>query len=266
MRVALAGKGGAGKTTLSASLARLIARRGIRVVAIDADTNPNLAVALGTDAEALADTPCLSASLVSRRLDGPALTCTTNEVLDAHATESPDGVLIVRMGMPQHTGEGCLCSAHATASALLADLGTTENTVTIMDLEASPEHLSRGTARHADILLLVAEPYFRSLETVRRQAELAAELPNTRVMVVANKIRDVQDAEAISEFCERMSVEVLGTIPWSEEVMDADRAAVPLIDHSPDGPAAVAIGHLASELLALGAACQDVRVERKDIA
>jgi len=251
MRIALAGKGGAGKTTLSASLSRLISRSGFRVVAIDADTNPNLAAALGADRDAVSQTPFLSTSLVSRRLDGPALSCSTDEVLDQYATTSPDGVLMIRMGMPQHTGEGCLCSAHATASALLADLGTAPNTITIMDLEASPEHLSRGTARHADVLLLVAEPYFRSLETVRRQAELAAELPTTRVMIVANKIRDSQDAAAISEFCSRIEHDVLGMVPWSEEVVDADRLAVPLLDHSPHGDAAKAMGCLATELLSL---------------
>jgi len=253
VRVALAGKGGAGKTTLSASLCRLIASGGSRVVAIDADTNPNLAVALGTDPVAVSNTPFLSASLVARRLDGPALTCSTDEVLQQYSTVGPDGVAIIRMGMPQHTGEGCLCSAHATASALLADLGRSANTVTIMDLEASPEHLSRGTARHADVLLLVAEPYFRSLETVRRQAELAAELPHTRVMVVANKIRDDQDAAAISEFCSRIPLELLGMVPWSDEVVEADRLAVPLIDHSPNGAAASAIGRIATDLLSLRA-------------
>lgn len=251
MRIALAGKGGAGKTTLSATLARLTARSGRRVVAIDADTNPNLAVAIGADRDEVANTPFLSTSLVSRRLDGPALSCSAEDALTDFAAVAPDGVLIVRMGMPQHTGEGCMCSAHATASALLADLGTMANTVTIMDLEASPEHLSRGTARHADVLLLVAEPYFRSLETIRRQAELAAELPTTQVMIVANKIRDEQDGLAIDEFCAGLELPVMGRVPWSDEIVQADRLAKPLIDHAPDSAAVAAIGRLGGELLDL---------------
>ncbi len=251
MRVAVAGKGGAGKTTLTATLARLVARSGLRVVAIDADTNPNLGVAIGADRDSVAGTPFLPTSLVSRRLDGPALSCTADEALDRFASVAPDGVLMVRMGMPQHTGEGCLCSAHATASALLADLGDAPDTVTIMDLEASPEHLSRGTARHADVLLLVAEPYYRSLETVRRQADLAAELPATKVMVVANKLRDAHDVDAIDEFCAGLGLPVLGRIPWSDEILDADRQARPLVDHAPECRAVEAIAELRHDLLAL---------------
>lgn len=249
MRIALAGKGGAGKTTLSATLARVIARRSLSVVAIDADTNPNLAVALG--GEESAEPPFLPTSLVSRRLDGPALSCSAEEALQQFASVMPDGVRLVRMGMPQHTGEGCLCSAHATAGALLSDLGNAPDTVTIMDLEASPEHLSRGTARHADVLLLVAEPYFRSLEAVRRQGELAAELPRTRTMVVANKIRDERDGEAIAEFCDGLDLAVIGQIPWSDEILEADRLARPLIDSAPSSAAVAAITHLADELLSL---------------
>ena len=251
MRVALAGKGGAGKTTISATLARLVSRAGHRVVAIDADTNPNLGIAIGADSEVLGATPFLPTSLVSRRLEGPALSWAIDEVLQQFATVTPDGVLMLRMGVPQHTGEGCLCSAHATAGALLADLGGSPDTVTIMDLEASPEHLSRGTARHADVLLLVGEPYFRSLETVRLQAALATELPLTRVAVVANKVRDEQDRQAIAGFCTELGLDLIGQIPWSEEIVEADRRAVPLIDHAPACGAVGAIRELGQQLLSL---------------
>ena len=138
MRIAVAGKGGAGKTTICATAARLMARSGRRVVAIDGDTNPNLHAAIGVDAADVA--PFLPSSLVSRRFDGPRLTAPVDEVLDQHSTPAPDGVRLVRMGMPQHADEGCMCSAHATVSAFLADLGDAAGTVTLLDLEASPEH------------------------------------------------------------------------------------------------------------------------------
>lgn len=250
MRIALAGKGGAGKTTISATVSRLLARTGTRVVAIDADTNPNLGPALGAMQGPVDATPYLPTSLVSRRLDGPALACTVDEALAEHATVAPDGVLLVRMGTPQHTGEGCLCSAHATASALLSDLGRAPDTTTVMDLEASPEHLSRGTARHAELLLLVAEPYFRSLETVKRQAALAAELPETRVAVVANKVRDDGDAQAIDEFCDRIDTPCVARIPWSDDVLEADRRTTSLLDHAPDSAVVDAIGGLAESVRA----------------
>lgn len=233
MRIAVAGKGGAGKTTISATLARIVARSGRSVVAIDADTNPNLAVALGFSGVDVDRTPILPTTLVSRKFDGPGLKISVAAVLAAHATVGPDGVLLVRMGMPTHAQEGCLCSAHAVGSALLGDLGDDHDRLTIMDLEASPEHLSRGTARHADRLILVAEPYFRSLETVRRQAALAAELPSTQVGVVANKVRQESDADAIRDFVAELGLPLWGLLPWSDDVCEADRAAVALVDHAP---------------------------------
>lgn len=239
MKIAVAGKGGAGKTTFSATAARLIARSGRSVVAIDGDSNPNLHAAMGASVDT---TPLsLPASLVSRRFDGPALTVPIAEVLRDFATVAPDGVHILRMGIPEHPDEGCMCSAHATVSAVLSDLAEQPDTVTILDLEASPEHLSRGTARNADVLLLVAEPYFRSLEAVRLQAQLASETTIGRVAVVANKCRTPDDITAIEEFCSRHGLELVGMIPWATAVLDADAALQPLLDFDEHGAVVDAI-------------------------
>lgn len=245
----MAGKGGAGKTTISATLARIAARRGMAVVAIDADSNPNLATALGADPAAPAPAMALPSSLVSRRLGGPALTVSLSHLLDQHGAFGLDGVRLVMMGAPGHAGEGCLCSAHATVSALLADLADQPETLAVVDFEASPEHLSRGTARYADTLLLIAEPYYRSLEATRRIATLAAELPIPRVAVVANKIRSAADAEAVGQFCDRHGLERIAEVPWSDEVVDADRATIPLLDAAPDGQVVAAISELASQVM-----------------
>ncbi len=247
MKLAVAGKGGAGKTTFTATASRLIARLGYQVVAIDADSNPNLDAALGI---ADATYSSLPISLVSRRLDGPRLTEPIRHVLEQHAVQAPDGVLLLRMGRPEHADEGCLCSAHATVSAVVADLADQPNLCTILDLEASPEHLSRGTARHADMLILIAEPYFRSLEAVRLQARLAAESSIGRVVVVANKIRREEDLLAVDEFCERNSLELIGHIPWDTNALDADAHRQSLLDYAPSAPAVVAIESIVGELLA----------------
>ena len=242
MRIAVAGKGGAGKTTICATGARLMARSGVRVVAVDGDTNPNLHAAIGVDGAAVPLS--LPPSLLSRRFEGPRLAAPVDEVLQDHAATAPDGVSLVRMGMPEHAEEGCMCSAHATVSALLADLGEAESTVTLLDLEASPEHLSRGTARHADVLLLVVEPYYRSLEAARLQASLAAETSIGRVAVVANKCRQASDTAAIEEYCTRHGLDLVGVLPWSEAVMDADAASTPLLDHRPGDGLVAAVGAL----------------------
>lgn len=245
MRVALAGKGGVGKTTISATLSRLAARAGADVVAVDADSNPNLAPALGMPRTAFL--PVLPQTMVSRRPTGPALTVAVTDVLAAHTVPAPDGVRLVTMGAPGHADEGCLCGAHAVVSALLDDLGA-GSWVVVMDLEASPEHLSRGTARHADVMILVTEPYYRALETTRRLALLAAELPITRTGVVVNKVRSDDDALAVAQFCGRHDLEQLAVVPWSDDVLVADRQGRSLLDVAPASPAVAAIAALADTL------------------
>ena len=253
VRLAVAGKGGAGKTTVSATLARLAARQGRRVLVIDGDSNPNVAVALGCEREIAAGMLPLPTGLVSRRLDGPALVEPVTTVIERHAVKAPDDVAVMLMAMPAHADEGCLCSAHATVSAMLADVGNQGDFVSVLDLEASPEHLSRGTTRHVDALLLVVEPYYRSYETARRMGLLAAELPIPRVGVVANKLRTEDDRDAISEFCDRHGLELVATLPWSDRVLDADRAGQALIDYDPDGPVVTAVSELADDLLKVAA-------------
>jgi CO dehydrogenase maturation factor len=248
MRLALAGKGGAGKTTISATLARLAARSGRSVVAVDADANPNLAAALGVDPGLAASIRPVPSSLVSRRIGGAGLTAPVEEVLDAHTARGPDGVRLLGMGAPAHADEGCLCSAHAVVSSLLEDLGSPDRTV-VVDMEASPEHLSRGTVRHVDAICFVAEPYYRSLETVRRMGLLVAELPVERVVVVANKVRSAGDEQAIREFCDRHGFELAGVVPWSEEVVAADRARVPVVEWPAAAEVVAAVAALAQELV-----------------
>lgn len=248
MRLAVAGKGGAGKTTISATLARLAARSGRPVVAIDADANPNLSTALGllTTVEPAPVPP----ALVSRRRGGAGLIESIETVLDRYALSAPDGVRLLGMGAPAHAEEGCLCSAHAVVASLLEDLGGDGDRFVIVDMEASPEHLSRGTVRHVETVCIVAEPYYRSLETVRRMAALVAELPVGRVAVVANKVRSAADQDAIREFCDRHGFELAGTVPWSDEVVAADRHRVPMVDWPGAAPVVEVVAELAEVLAA----------------
>jgi len=249
LRVAVAGKGGAGKTTLSSTLARLFAREGHDVIVVDGDSNPNVATALGIDREHAEAIQPLPMGLVSRNLKGnAALKEPVMDIVRRFGGAAPDDVHVLKMAMPAHADEGCLCSAHATVSALLADIEELENTISILDLEASPEHLSRGTTRHVDALLLVVEPYYRSFETAKRMAALASELPIPVVGVVANKLRSADDASAIAEYCSRHGLTLLGELPWSTEVLDADKAEIPVIDFDPSGPVVAAVSKLRERL------------------
>ncbi|MCP9490556.1 MAG: hypothetical protein MSC31_11860 [Solirubrobacteraceae bacterium MAG38_C4-C5] len=115
----------------------------------------------------------------------------------------------------------------------------------ILDTEASPEHLSRGTARYADGMLVVVEPYYKSLETGRRMAVLGLDLSLERVGLVANKVRDERELEAVTQFAAQHELDVAGVIPFDERMPGAERAGAAPLDFAPDSDAVAAIGALA---------------------
>jgi CO dehydrogenase maturation factor len=131
---------------------------------------------------------------------------------------------------------------------LLGELIEQSAQLTIVDMEASIEHMSRGTVRHVDTLLVVVEPYYRSLETAGRIAPLARELGIRRVFAVANKIRSEQDEAAVLQYCARHDLEVVARLPFDEAIAEADRNGVAVIDHAPDAPAVREIERLARRL------------------
>jgi CO dehydrogenase maturation factor len=118
----------------------------------------------------------------------------------------------------------------------------------VLDMEASLEHMSRGTVRHVDVLFVVLEPYYRSLETAGRTIPLARELGIQRVYGLANKVRDERDAAAVAEYCQRHGMALAATIPFDEAIVAADRLGVAVIDHDPAAPAVLQIERLADWL------------------
>ena len=139
---------------------------------------------------------------------------------------------------------------HATVRSVVESASNGERDVCILDTEASPEHLSRGTARYADAMLTVVEPYFKSMETGRRMAALARDLGLKRVAVVANKIRDERERAAVEEFAAAHALEIAGVIPYDERFPEAERAGAAPIDFAPDAPAVRAIEELAAKVVA----------------
>lgn len=117
--------------------------------------------------------------------------------------------------------------------------------MTITDMEASIEHMSRGTIRHVDAMIMVAEPYFRSLETVGRMAPLARELGIEHVWAVANKVRSARDEEIIRSYCAEHGVELGAVVPWDEAIQEADREGRALMDYDPNAPAVAAVEGIA---------------------
>lgn len=106
MKLAIVGKGGSGKTSISGTMARLLARSGRTVLAIDGDSNPNLALTLGIPLERMNDVPTLPRDLLHRGEDGVVLTKTVEEICRTHSLTGPDGVTLLVMANPQHAGTG----------------------------------------------------------------------------------------------------------------------------------------------------------------
>lgn len=251
MRLAVAGKGGSGKTSISGTMARVLARAGHDVLAIDGDPNPNLALTLGIDAERMDDLPTLSADHVDRKPSGPELTLPLKELEASHSVTGPDGVRLLVMANPRHSNTGCLCSKHAAVRSVIEVAAVEAGDVCILDTEASPEHFSRGTARHADGVLVVVEPYFKSLETGRRMAVLGRDL-GLRVELVANKVRDDEERAAVRTFAERHGLPLAAIIPFDDRMPAAEKASAAPLDFAADSPAVLAITALAEREAARG--------------
>lgn len=119
----------------------------------------------------------------------------------------------------------------------------------VLDLEASPEHMTRSTTRHVEHMLLVAEPYFKSMETARRYHRLAVDLGIPEVSIIANKVRD-DETNVVAEFSSQHGIPVIATVPFDPAFADAERAGVAPYDYAPDGLGVTAIRSLAEELRA----------------
>ena len=255
MKLAIAGKGGSGKTSISGTLARMIGRDGHTVLAIDGDTNPNLALTLGIPADRFNDVPVLPSGLIERTGDGIVLKKSLAELRESHSVSGPDHVTLLVMAHPheEDAGTGCYCGMHATVRELIETVGDADEDFCVLDTEASPEHLTRGTSKYADVMLAVVEPYFKSLETGRRMAELARGLGLDQIALLANKIRTEADLDAVKEFAEKHELRLAGVVPFDETFAAAERAAVAPLDHDPDSPAVRAIGEIAAHLIQMDA-------------
>jgi len=123
-----------------------------------------------------------------------------------------------------------MCRAHAAVRHLVGGMLQEEEVVGIVDMEAGLEHLSRGTGRHVDVLVVMMEPYYRALETARRTVELGRELGVPWVAVVSNKVRDELDRRTVADFAANHGLEVLCEIPFDDELRRGDHRRLAPLD------------------------------------
>ena len=248
MKLAIAGKGGAGKTTISGTLARQLGRQGYGVLALDNDLNPNLPLTVGIDSSRMSNLPTMSKDIVEVRDGKLVLTQTLDEIKAAHAMEAPDGVTVLVAHEPKKADTGCMGRYHQAMRAVVGAAPNSQNYICILDTEASTEHLKVGTAKHVDVLYAVVEPYFKSLESGRRVLDLARDLGIEHLALLANKVKP-GELEVVQEFADKHGLGLIGHVPYDEVFYHAERAAVAPIDYDPNAPAVVAIGKLARKLV-----------------
>ena len=238
MKVAITGKGGVGKTTLSSTLARLYAEEGRTVLAADVDPDANLGLALGLSQEEVDNIIPISKmrTLVEERTG--ASEANRFFKLNPYVADIPEkyskdinGVKLLVMGTVDVGGSGCVCPEHVMLKAILSSLSFRKDDVVIMDMEAGLEHLGRGTASNMDQFIVVIEPGSRSVQTYHNVKRLASDLGVKTVRVVANKIRDEKDEEFIRSVIPAQ--DLLGFMHWSPEIMDADRQGKSPYDFCP---------------------------------
>jgi len=242
MKIVVAGKGGVGKTTVSGTIARALAREGHDVLALDADTNPMLGVSLGVGP---AEPDLLVAVRQGLETGETEHEQTTEGFVRRFGRDAPDGVRLVVASRIDRPNPGCACCG-VSAESLLTELES-DGKIIIGDLEAGIGTVMRLQEGHADIVLVVAQPTAKSLFIAKRAVELTDDRGG-RVIVVANRVRNDEDLAVIREAvgdCEMVIV------PDEPAIALADREGRAAIDVDPDAPGVPVLIELANRLASM---------------
>ena len=238
-KIAVSGKGGVGKTTLSALLAGIYAEEGRRVIAIDADPVGGLAEALGVPADVSAQlTPVAEMNdLIEERTGAKPGASGGLFKINPRVDDIPErfsvshgGIRFLRIGSIEAGGSGCICPESALLKALVTHLLLYGDEMMILDMEAGVEHLGRATAKAVDAFIVVVEPGRRSVSTAQRVRKLAGDIGIEKVYAVGNKVRGDSDREFIKA---SSPVPVLGFLSANEELTEADLAGMGVFDAAP---------------------------------
>ena len=229
MKVAVSGKGGVGKTLSAGGLASGFAARGLKTIAIDADSSPNLALTLGlsTD-EARKIVPVSENKELVESKTGTGysgvyrLSFTVDDIVRDYAVSTPLGVSLIVMGTVKAMESGCMCAPNAVIRAMLRHLIVERGEAVVLDLEAGVEHIGRGTARQVDALLIVADSNLKSLEIAKHIYDLASNAGMKQLYLVGNRVMNPVQEEAIRSFAEKNELTILALIPFDTKVTEAD--------------------------------------------
>jgi CO dehydrogenase maturation factor len=240
MKLAITGKGGVGKTTLTALIAQAYADAGRQVLAVDADPSPCLAGALGFPDELRAKLHPIAEmdALIEERTGAKPGTTGGFFTINPRVDDIPErfsvihrGVRLLEMGSVELGGSGCICPEAAMLKTLFTHLLFRKDDVLLLDMYAGVEHLGRATVDFVDAMLVVVEPTRRSLGTAAQIKKLANDIKLNRLYLVGNKVRNEDEVRFLEE--ETPGMPVLGYLPADLKVQEADRLGIPVYDHVP---------------------------------
>lgn len=228
MKIAVAGKGGTGKTLVAGGLAYLLARAGYTTLAIDADSAPNLGFLLGLSSRdegaivPVSKNEALIAAKTGTAYPGVySLNFTVDDVVLKYAVPTPAGVHLLVMGTVASMGAGCTCPANSVIRALLRHLIVDRDEAVVLDMEAGVEHLGRGTAEGVDMMLVISDANRQSLAIAGRIARLAQDAGIPHIALIGNRIVDAGQEQVLRGFAKDRELVVTGMIPFDPAVVRA---------------------------------------------
>ncbi len=230
MKIAITGKGGVGKSTIAAALAFRFKQLEKKVLAIDADPDSNLASALGIIEEIQKSITTIAhhQGLIEERTGAKIkefgqifkLNPEVDDIADTYAYEHK-GISLLILGAVQSGGSGCACPENTLLRSLISSIILKKNEYVILDMEAGVEHLGRATATGIDIMIIVVEPGYRSIESAKRIASMAKDIGIQSLGIIINKVHSKDDIAYIKNNIP--DYKILGTIEYSSHLLKSDR-------------------------------------------
>jgi len=261
-RVVLTGKGGVGKTSLTALLGRLLARRAYRVLALDADPQMNLPYALGLPHEQARSLVPLSHNrdyieekTGARPGSGWGLFFRLNpdvdDVVRRFGVVTRDKVRLLVMGDTVQPAAGCLCPENTLLAAVANNLSLRRNEVILLDTQAGVEHFGRALARGFRHAVVITDPTFNGAQVALQSARLAHELGIPTLHLVVNRVRNDREMDRVMQIfnCEdHPAFATQHILPWDERLLESEPDVGPLLDDA-SSPLLASVAELLDALL-----------------
>ncbi|MGI6679771.1 MAG: P-loop NTPase [Dehalobacterium sp.] len=224
MKIAVSGKGGVGKTTISAYFVKKFAEKGYQVYAVDADPDLSLGTVLGIESQDIQNLKPIvdMRDVIAEKSSGGgafySLNPDVDDVLNEYAI-SLGNIKFFKMGAVKQGGSACYCRENSFLNSLMNALLLKKNDVVVLDMGAGIEHLTRGTSKGVDAIIVVTEPTLVSVQTAMVVTKLAHELDIKNVKYIGNKIRRLEEQEFLKKHL--MPSDILGFVSYNEAILDA---------------------------------------------